>query len=895
MSAAYVMYTSGSTGAPKGVCVPHRAIVRLVVDTDFVRLNPDEVILQMAPLTFDASTFEIWGALLNGARLVLMTGSAPSTAELASTLARYRVTTLWLPAGLFSCIVEHDPNALAGVRQLVTGGDVVDPQAVRRALAAVPGLTVINGYGPTEATTFSCAYTMTAETLIGDSIPIGRPIANTTAYVRDGDLSPVPAGEIGELCIGGDGLTLGYLHQPELTAASFVPDPFASERGTRLYRTGDRARVLEDGTIEFLGRADRQVKVRGFRVELGEIDATLARHPKVAEVVSVAQPSSWGDKQIVTYVRTGAEARAASTDTGAALSRVVEQWRQVYDEVIYEGLTDGTLEHDDPTFNTQGWNNSYTGLAIPRVELREQVDQTVARILEHEPRSILEIGSGTGMLLFRLIPHCRRYVGTDFSSVAHDYVRRHLEDQKIPCEVSLVQSDAHDLSRVAGERFDVAVLNSVVQHFPSADYLRTLLADVSALVNDGGRIFVGDLRSKALLALFHLSVEWSRADGSLPMRRFCRLVEQKVADERELTVDPQFFMMAALERVGGMRVQLKRGVHHNELTRFRYDVVFDIGRPIGAVAPTISWRWGEDVRSLRELSRLLDEGRAVCVVVRNIANRRCALERWLSERGADHWASETLAELRDNVPDDIAAGSIDPEEVWELGAKLGYRVELGWSPDATDASYDAAFVRAGGRVPPVLYAPQDDPAWRTHANDPLSTIRRAELVRELREYVQSRLPRYMAPAFFVVTDSFPRTQAGKIDVASLQPPEQLARHRGSALRGTDPTQAALSAIWEQLLGIEAVEENENFFDLGGNSLAAIQLVARINEVFGTRISPVAVFERPTLAGLAELLETPGTSSSGWDAKAEASARRGVRRRSRAGGEASCSRRDGQSP
>ena len=271
---ATIMFTSGSTGRPKPVAVPHRGIVRLVIDADYVSLGPDEVLLQLAPLAFDASTFEIWGALLNGGRLVLTPVAHPSLDEIAGLLSRYGVTTLWLTAGLFHLMVDTRLEALRPLRQLLAGGDVLSPPHVGRVLQASPECRLINGYGPTENTTFTCCYTIRSGDEAG-AIPIGTPIAGTTIHVLDTDLQAVAPGERGELYAGGDGVALGYLNLPELTAEKFVVDPFSTSPGARLYRTGDIVRQRPDGNLEFHGRQDGQVKLDGKRVELAAIEVAL--------------------------------------------------------------------------------------------------------------------------------------------------------------------------------------------------------------------------------------------------------------------------------------------------------------------------------------------------------------------------------------------------------------------------------------------------------------------------------------------------------------------------------------------------------------------------------------------------------------------------------------------
>ncbi len=300
-SAAYVMYTSGSTGIPKGVVVPHRAVVRLVRNVDYAHLGPDEVVLQAAPLGFDASTFEIWGALLNGGRLVIHQGSPASLSGLGAAIAEHGVSTLWLTAGLFHLMVEERLEDLRPLRQLLAGGDVLSPPHVARALAGLRGVRLINGYGPTEATTFACCHLIEEQDAAAGRIPVGRPISNTRAYVLDESGRPAPVGVPGELYLAGDGLARGYLNRPDLTAERFVPDCIGAEAGGRLYRTGDRVLWRAGGRLEFLGRRDDQVKVRGFRVEPGEVEAALASHARVGGAAVVAQRDATGTR-LVAYV-----------------------------------------------------------------------------------------------------------------------------------------------------------------------------------------------------------------------------------------------------------------------------------------------------------------------------------------------------------------------------------------------------------------------------------------------------------------------------------------------------------------------------------------------------------------------------------------------------------------
>ncbi|WP_369367884.1 amino acid adenylation domain-containing protein [Streptomyces sp. CG4] len=298
---AYVAYTSGSTGTPKGVCVPHRAVLRLVVDTDFISMQSTDTFLHFAPVAFDASTLEIWGALLNGATLAVAPPGDLSLGELLRFVREERVSVMWLTAGLFHRAVDAGLTDLPHLRHLLAGGDALSVAHVNRAMAALPHTAVTNGYGPTENTTFTTTHTL-REPVDGTTVPIGRPIPGTGVLVLDDRLRPVPDGEPGELYATGAGLAHGYLNRPGTTAERFVANPYAETPGERMYRTGDLVRRQTDGSLEFIGRGDGQVKIRGFRIETGEVAAALTALPGVSRAEVVAQRRGSGDRRLIAYV-----------------------------------------------------------------------------------------------------------------------------------------------------------------------------------------------------------------------------------------------------------------------------------------------------------------------------------------------------------------------------------------------------------------------------------------------------------------------------------------------------------------------------------------------------------------------------------------------------------------
>jgi amino acid adenylation domain-containing protein len=296
----YVMYTSGSSGRPKGVVIPHRAVARLVVGQDYCTLTDREVVLHLAPLGFDASTFEIWGALLNGGCLALVASDRPSVDEIARAICEHGVTTAWLTAGLFHLMVNSRLEALTGLHQLLAGGDVLSPDHVRRFLEAAPQCRLINGYGPTENTTFTCCATIRPGHWTSETVPIGCPITGTRIFVVDDQLMPVEPGAEGQLAAAGQGLAIGYLRRPELTRQKFVDAPFPIAE--TIYLTGDLVRELENGEIEFLGRLDGQFKIAGKRVEPGEIEQALRDCDSVSDAAIVIDVTPTGVRRILGFI-----------------------------------------------------------------------------------------------------------------------------------------------------------------------------------------------------------------------------------------------------------------------------------------------------------------------------------------------------------------------------------------------------------------------------------------------------------------------------------------------------------------------------------------------------------------------------------------------------------------
>ncbi|MGD2115736.1 MAG: amino acid adenylation domain-containing protein, partial [Acidobacteriota bacterium] len=512
---AYLLYTSGSTGRPKGVAVEHRSLVNhCAALAGTYGLAPGDRLLQFVPLTFDASVEEIFPALLAGAELVLPPEGEITAAALLRFCSERAVTILHLPTALWEQWTAADEPLPWSARILHVGGEAVSATVLRRWARRAPRpVRFLNGYGPTEATILTTCFETASDRAVREDlepVPIGRPFANKRVHLLDAALRRVPVGVPGQLWVGGVGLARGYRNRPGLTASSFLPDPLSGEPGSRLYATGDLARYAPDGRIEFLGRLDDQVKVRGVRIEPGEVESCLQEHPGVGEVAVVPRSRGGSETRLVAYVTSRDE--PDEPHPPHLSEEWVSHWRHLFEDQY------GTVSPArDPRDNFLGWTSSYDGEAIPEDEMREWVETTVERIRSLEPRRILEIGCGSGLLLLRLAGDCEQYVGTDFSEKALDYLRGHVEAASPELDsVELVHRSAEDLDGV-GRDFDVVVLNSVVQYFPGPSYLRRVITGAARIVRPGGWIFLGDLRSLPLLPAFRASVELHRAPDSLPV------------------------------------------------------------------------------------------------------------------------------------------------------------------------------------------------------------------------------------------------------------------------------------------------------------------------------------------------------------------------------------------
>ncbi|MDZ8086286.1 MAG: amino acid adenylation domain-containing protein [Nostoc sp. DedQUE12b] len=847
---AYIIYTSGSTGKPKGVKIEHRGLLNLVFwHQKAFAVSPLDRATQISGVAFDACGWEIWPYLSTGASIYIVDDEIKRSPDyLRDWLVSKAITISFIPTPLAEKILLLDFPQNAALRILLTGGDKLNQYPL-----ASHSFQVFNNYGPTENTIVTTSGYVSVKNKGNLAPGIGCAIANTKLYILDKHLQPVPIGVPGELYISGDGLARGYLNHPDLTAESFIYHSFTNKLKARLYKTGDLVRYRVDGNLEFLGRLDNQIKIRGYRIELGEIEAVLSQHPAVQQTVVITREDEQ-EKRVVAYVvpKTEYSNEQENLQLMQLQNEQVLQWQMLYNET-YNQSTDS-----DPTFNFVGWNSSYTNQPIPAEQMREWVDNQVEQILALQPKRVLEIGCGTGLILFRIAPHCTKYWGTDFSSVSLNCIQQQLQKQEMP-QVTLYQQMATDFEKVETAAFDAVILNSVVQYFPTIDYLISVLEGAVKATAPGGFIFIGDVRSLPLLQAFHASVQLYQAEPSLTCFELQQRIQRQIFQETELVIDPAFFtaIKQRFPQINHVQIQLMRGKHHNELTEFRYNVILHISTEIVNHTENHSvLNWSEDNLTVSAVRQLLIENQPKILSIINVPNARVISAVKTTEWLSDAESFKTVGQIRKALQE-LENFGVDPEDFYALN--VPYRVEITWSLSSIEGYYDVVFVRQDAVSKKTIFSHSTahPRPWQSYGNNPLQAKAARKLVPQLQTYIAQKLPEYMMPSAFVVLESLPLTANGKVnrralkafhDAIKLQLPENYIAPR-------TPVEQVLVKIFAEVLGLKRIGIYDNFFELGGHSLLATQLVSRVRDALHVELPLRSVFEAPTIAELSQVVES----------------------------------------
>ncbi|KAJ3008196.1 hypothetical protein HKX48_008715, partial [Thoreauomyces humboldtii] len=854
-SLAYVIFTSGSTGLPKGVEVCHKSCSNLLENVRYVLgdFGVGDRLLQLCSTTFDVSVFEWMSTLTSGATLCIPTENLLIGDVLADEIEKYAITVALAPPSIFASIPQS--RTLPTLKTLVIGGESCTTAFRERWCQK---LKLVNSYGPAEATILvsACELTpLTKSALLGS-----QALPGSTWHVLDQDtLVAAPPRGTGTLFIGGVCLARGYVGQPDLTAEKFVHHP---ELG-RIYNTGDEVRWQLDGrSLEFAGRKDRMIKLRGFRIELQEIEAALCEHPLV-EQVAVVKIAEDEDRPafLAAYVVPAAPpiySPVEDIEAAAIDANHESQWMALYEQTYQKEVEQieslGVIQ--DPTLNFKGWQSSVTGKDIPLNEMLEWLLIGVREIATLKPKKCLEIGCGTGLVMFRLLPICEKYTGVDFSQGSVDYVRSLLKHTLVKGDFSAHCSDARAW-RSEARSFDTCVVNSVIQYFPTAHYLIDVIRNAVDAVADGGHIFVGDVLDKSTVNAFYAETLLFQRNQDTNIKSFLCQLAIKAETDAQLYVNNEFFrnLRIIVPRIKGVRIVLKRGFGDNEMVRYRYDVILHVGteqlgHPTSADTKTSPF---DSLGSLEAMAGYLRESRPSAWKVTSMPDSR--IYPYVAY-------TKQLASL--NPEDPLPAlgafpSAVHPKQIEEVGNALGYETLV--APSVTDAgTCDVTFLdtqathdgcklcRAQGFD--SFFEPK---AWTSYTNDPRSRAN-SELKTALRTFAASRLPTYMVPSVFEILHSIPLTPNGKTDYRALPSVELPTAKSTSPAAGAD-TKETLRNLWRELLHVDEIADSANWFNLGGHSLLSVQMKAEILRRMDVPISLKVVLEYPVFRDLLVRVQT----------------------------------------
>ncbi len=748
---AYVIYTSGSTGKPKGAMLEHKGWVNLAhAQATLFGVDANIRVLQFASWSFDAAILEMSMTLAYGATLYLTSETQRRSPELLNEfIAKYQITHAVLPPALLPYL---NFNEWRSVSSLLLAGEAVTPQI---SAHWSQGRKLFNVYGPTE-----CTSIITSGLLTDEKITIGKPLPNAVIRILDSNGHLTPIGVTGELHIGGIQLARGYRNAPELTEKQFICDLFSPNSADKLYRTGDLVRWTLDGELEFIGRIDSQVKIRSHRIELGEIESVLAGQDILSSAAVIAYSHDDKDKQLVAYVCPSADWLAEKA--AAFNADYVQSWTEIFDEQYRQKNVKNTLaDKHDAGSDFGGWINSYTDQPIPLEQMEEWQTGTMQRIHALHPRRLLEIGCGTGLLLYQYAEQCESVLATDISA---EVLARHQQilQQRGWSHVQLRQGDALNSGALAPDAFDTVIINSVVQYFPNVQYLDNVIAQLLPAVEAGGKILLGDIRNLDLLTAHVTAIEQGHLDEQrIAVGTMVNRIQRRLQQEEEFLISPTYFaqLPARYPEIGRVDILVKRGIGDNEMLRYRYEVILHKrdNKAVSCHDQPVTWF---DFSAIDAVSSLLQAGTYDTFGFSGLPNARIKEDAELAE-GLRHWPASQIL-----FPSEYA-GKFSPqaekqvhalESLFQHAEQCGYQCGVTWSQKQADW-LDVIFSR--DELPPVQARHQYSQIYL--ANYPQISAIGGELSERLETALKKQLPEYMVPSLYIPLERMPLSLNNKID------------------------------------------------------------------------------------------------------------------------------------
>lgn len=801
---AFATFTSGTTGAPKLVAVSHAAICARLQANDllFGDFTERDRFAHCYSFNYDGGIVCLYWPLTRGVPVVFIDLAVlGDAAALGRAIAAQSVTVIdSIPAVIASLYAPDVAHGLKDVRLVLTGGDTCPPDLAERhfAFSEAP---MANQYGPCEAVINATTSVYTHDLAAKAPMTIGRPIAGCTVAIADAAGRVVPIGVPGELWIGGPYLADGYLDAPEATAEKFQARRMGRHEG-RFYRSGDRARWLPSGEIEFMGRVDRQIQINGMRVEPGEIESAIYAHPGV-EFCRVSRLSAGASQSLAAFVV------AQPVGPTAALT---EQWAQAFDALYLPACRD-----QSPVLDFTGWTDTASGDPIPANQITAWLDDIVGLVSDLAPRRVLELGAGLGLIALSLAGRVEKYVATDISDRAVEALTRKAETLGLASLTTMRVSALEVASTVDGQSFDVIVVNSVAQYLSSLDELGELVRSLVPLLSEDGHLFVGDVRDYRLRETFYRQVVEARHGGEGDPLRLERLVAQARVQDEELHVAPYAFVRFARENGLDERVAIRRKPvrFDNELVNFRYDALLSRRSMAGEAPVDRDWSLSMQHALLDEEMELPAAGVRLNGVPFLTAGRRGMAVR-----------APALIKLM--------------EDARAKGQQVGLVVSD--EPERCDV-----VVRPGKAPPPWPFARLSSPPdGIALANVPTFGAFTQRLREGLTAGLRQTLPAHMVPATFVILDRLPMRAGGKVDEQLLTAMVASEESEHGENGRDDLALSIMAEIWRRLIGAGHIPPHADFFSFGGHSLLAAKLVAAIGREFQVDLPVIRVFELRTL-------------------------------------------------